>query len=144
MKKFIYLLIISLFSFYSCDKNKENQNVQINKLRAEVVNLKQKMIQDSTDCVSKIDTLLVQIDDEDVCSIKDYYVVVGSFREESRANIWASKIENLGYTPCIVESHNDWFMVYVKGGNDKTKALTIMENVKMFVTPNAWVYVRRK
>ena len=136
------IVLLSLIVLSSCS-DKASQK-QISLLKQEVSALKTKVALDSVDCVRAIDTLVVQKDIADVCKINDYYIVVGSFKEIARAQKWAQYVDSLGYTTCIVHSHNNYDMVYVKAGSDKKGALAIMENIRKIITPRAWVYVRRK
>jgi len=144
MKRVVTLILVLAMALTSCNKQKDSDKVKINKLKAEVVNLKMQMQADSADCIAALDTLMGTVNEVDVCTKKHYYIVVGSFRETWRAEKWLNIVEELGYTCCIVQTHNDWNCVYVKAGNDFKVALNILENVRERVTLRAWIYVSRE
>jgi cell division septation protein DedD len=126
MKKLI-TIILALMLIVACEKSKKIETLPV---------------KDTTSVV--IDTVVSDtISEEETTDELKYFVVVGAFKAEWRADKWVETINNEGYTAEKVLSHNDFYIVYVKAGNNKKKALIIMENVRKCVTPRCWVYVKR-
>ena len=127
MKKLI-TIILALMLIVACEKSKKVETLPV---------------KDTTSVV--IDTTVVSdtISEEETTDEFKYFVVVGAFKAEWRADKWVSHIEKLGYTAKKVLSHNDFYIVYVKAEDDKKIALSEMEQTRLKITPRSWVYVKR-
>jgi cell division protein FtsN len=134
MKKL--LIILSIITLLSCGKNKAKEEVET-PINTEAVELQNKL----NETITKLEDCQTQLNAEEVDTNK-YYIVVGAFKAEWRADKYISKIEELGYSVKKIFSHYQFYNVYVKAGTNKQDALVILENVRMYVTPRAWIYIK--
>jgi hypothetical protein len=72
-----------------------------------------------------------------------YYMIVGSFFSEQLAHKYATKMYEMGYTPVIIHSNNQFYRVSAQSYNDYNTAVGDISSFRNNVSPRAWVHVKR-
>ncbi len=72
-----------------------------------------------------------------------YYMIVGSFFSEKLAHKYATKMFDMGYTPVIIQSSNQFYRVSARSYNDYNTAINDISNFRNNVSPRSWVHVKR-
>ncbi|MBN2487387.1 MAG: SPOR domain-containing protein [Bacteroidales bacterium] len=73
-----------------------------------------------------------------------FYMVVGSFLSEQLAKKYATKIQDLGYSPQIIYSSSlGYYRVSARSYDNFNTAVNDISNFRDNVTPRAWVHVKK-
>ena len=72
-----------------------------------------------------------------------YYMIVGCFAVPRNAEMYAAKIQGLGYNTSIIPGNNNLQMVAARSYSTYQESIAEIEKFRTEVTPDAWVYVRR-
>jgi hypothetical protein len=149
MKKLALLLVGITLIFASCNRKElEEKYDLLDKKYAIEKTTNQKLSSDLSETNNELDQCLEQKEALLPCDCK-YYIVVGSFLELRRAKIWQEYIENSVdlrgkcYSTLTVVNENKFNCVYIKSGNDLQMALSRLDEVRIDVTPNAWIHINK-
>lgn len=84
----------------------------------------------------------LQKEEEEMASGK-FHVIAGSFKTMSYAEDFAKKIKEMGGTGTIVSGPSDFSLVAYSSFNSLREAVNAMEEARMDVSSEAWVYMVR-
>ena len=159
MKKLAIIIIISSFAgFVSCKKLKEmfggssagKENVEEVAMRNRA--LQQKIMEDSIMHLQEMNMLRDQYEREIELlkvspalqkGVKQYLVVVGSFKESSNAEKFAATIKTKGYEGAMVEGPNNFMVVTSATYQNLNAALEGHSDAMNKIASDAWIYVKR-
>ncbi len=145
----LLLVAVSAVMLSGCDWVKEKLGMatsdDIERLRVEMEQkeLRQRQIEDSIE-TARLDSLkkaqesgipYAQLD-------KQYYVIMGSFKEVSNADILKAELEKIGYSPVRIELKNGFEMVALAGFNNYGEALKEIAKIERndLCPYDVWVY----
>jgi len=149
MKKLLLVLVAITLVFTSCGRKELEE--KLDALDKKYVIEKTSNVELGSDLKETNDELTQCLEAKEAllpCDCK-YYIVVGSFLELRRAKIWQDYIENSielrgkCYSTLTVVNENNFNCVYIKSGNDLQMALSRLEDVRIDVTPNAWIHINK-
>ena len=83
---------------------------------------------------------------EDVSGLKQYSVVIGSFKNRTNAFSLKQRMTDEGYRPVVAENDSGWFRVIVSSFDSRADAARSRDAIKSKYAPNfhdAWLLERR-
>ncbi len=74
-----------------------------------------------------------------------YYVIAGEFLSQDKADNMLSKLQTGNYANASIvrDTHNVWFLVTYAGGQSRGQALSLLNKVKSYDNPLAWIYTKK-
>ena len=153
MRRFLFLLIIVVFSTTSCDFFKSKKLFS----DGEDTLLLQKR-QDSLRFVDSIRSLQGEIQSvrknhkQLLDSIKKahakkdqghkYHIIVGGFRNPEYLNSYSKFIQDKGFNTTILENEYGFKLISVESYKNWRTAAQALENIRNDVEENAWIYIK--
>lgn len=71
-----------------------------------------------------------------------YFMIVGSFQNQNFAEVYAEKIQEMGYQSQIIEASNGFYRVSARSYNNFQKGVSEIEQFRSSITTGAWLHVR--
>ena len=71
-----------------------------------------------------------------------YFMIVGSFQNQNFAEIYAEKIQEMGYQPQIIEAANGFYRVSAKSYNNYQEGVNEIDQFRSSLTAGAWLHIR--
>ncbi len=147
--KGLFLVAISAMMLSGCDWVKEKLGMatseDIERLRVEMEQkeLRKKQIEDSIE-TARLDSLKKAQESVIPYALldKQYYVIMGSFKEVSNADILKAELEKIGYNAVRIALKNGFEMVALAGFNNYGEALKEIAKIESndLCPYDVWVY----
>lgn len=71
-----------------------------------------------------------------------YFMIVGSFQNQNFAELYAEKIQEMGYQSQIIESSSGFYRVTAKSYNNFQQGVNEIDEFRSSITSGAWLHVR--
>jgi cell division protein FtsN len=85
-----------------------------------------------------------QINDFNASSGKRYFMIVGSFLDQKNAERYAQKLQNMGYTPEIInDASNGFHRVSARSYDNFKTGISEIPEFRSSVATKAWVHVKK-
>lgn len=152
----IFSLAILMISFSSCKKSgkifgkSHVSDEQMTTLIEENQNLQKRIRQDSMAYEREMEALKQEYEQKLANyqqanpdkPVTGYFVVVGSFKKESLAVNYASKIKAMGYEGNIIDGPNNFHCVTSATAGSLRDALPSLRTARSVVAAKAWIYFK--
>jgi hypothetical protein len=157
MKKLAGLiLILSLTGMVSCKKVQDifggsKKKEAVEGMYASNLALQNKIKEDSLMHLQELNMLREQYEAEITrlsaspsaqAGVKNYYVVVGSFKKPVNAESYAAKIKSMGYEGAIVDGPNYFTLVTSATHSDLRSAISGQSAARDKISEESWVYIK--
>lgn len=91
----------------------------------------------------KIDSLKKLLDQNTTLDNNHFHIIAGSFTVETNAINYSQKMKNLGYNGDLISLRNGYTAVTTNSYNNLRTALNNLNNIRVSVTENAWIYISK-
>ncbi|MGD2035887.1 MAG: SPOR domain-containing protein, partial [Bacteroidales bacterium] len=71
-----------------------------------------------------------------------YFMIVGSFQNQNFAEMYAERIQEMGYQTQIIEASNGFYRVSAKSYNNFQQGISEIDDFRASITAGAWLHVR--
>lgn len=71
-----------------------------------------------------------------------YFMIVGSFQNQNFAELYAEKIQEMGYESQIIEASNGFYRVSARSYNNFQQGVSEIAEFRTSITTGAWLHVR--
>ena len=71
-----------------------------------------------------------------------YFMIVGSFQNQNFAELYAEKIQEMGYQSQIIEATNGFYRVSARSYNNFQQGVNDIDEFRTSLTTGAWLHVR--
>lgn len=71
-----------------------------------------------------------------------YFMIVGSFQNQNFAELYAEKIQEMGYQSQIIEAPNGFYRVSARSYNNFQQGVSEIAEFRTSITTGAWLHVR--
>ncbi len=71
-----------------------------------------------------------------------YFMIVGSFQNQNFAELYAEKIQEMGYESQIIEASNGFYRVSARSYNNFQQGVNEIAEFRASITTGAWLHVR--
>ena len=146
----VVCMLVAVFVLSGCDWVKKqlgmptSEDVARFKMELEAKELRQKQIQDSIE-TARLDSIKREQEKNLIPYValeKKFYVIMGSFKVISNADILKANLEKAGYSPIRIALRNGFDMVALAGFNTYQEALAEMEKIgdNDLCPYDVWIY----